>query len=300
MPRRSHKRFSKRGKGGSQGTRVDTISGKMIFQIAASSITSSPSSNPTMVTSQVALNPTGFSQMSVVTPSGLPISWIVSGGNKLIAFGNNFQFYRFTKFKFRVLPPGLVASDLYVTQGPSQSTAVVGYQSPDESGVTTQPTSINGAYNLPWMSEAVIFGADGGTLPSVPKWQNIPKKILLGSNVKWWLTAPAGAFPSSADPLFYYQGLLDMMIQSPSNGGGAFSGNPDVSGLGFSIDIVYTCQFKNFTVNSGLAVDTVPRTLREFFRNDSPVVVDDEEKKFPLPSTNTTLTVPPRPFFRSK
>jgi len=290
MPRRPHKRFSKRGKG-AQGVPVETESGKLQFCVAASSISASPSSNPTMVSTQVALNPTGFNQMTMVTPSGLPTNWQVIGGNKLVAFGNLFQFYRFTKFKFRILTNGLVPNELYVTGGPQQGEAVVGYQSPDESGVTSQPVSINGAYNLPWLSETVTFGADGGTLPSVPKWQNIPKKILMGSNVKWWLTAPAGAFPASADPLFYYQGLLNMVIQNPSNGGGAFSGNPDVSGLSFMIDIVYTCQFKNFTVNAGISADVVPRNLRIDFH--PPV----EEMKFPDPSAKVTSVEPPPVLF---
>jgi len=94
-------------------------------------------------------------------------------------------------------------------------------------------------YGLPWITESVILQADGGTVPSVPRWYSVPKSQLLDQPIKWWRCFPVPPTLPSDDILSnYVQGSVALFFQRP--------GVSDVLNTGCSLDIDWTIQFKDF------------------------------------------------------
>jgi hypothetical protein len=102
---------------------------------------------------------------------------------------------------------------------------------------------------LPWVTETVCFNADGGTLPSVPKWYTIPKRVLNGLPFKWFKcfgsspTVPTGAILDE-----YLQGTLVCGFKSVP------VSSTEVVTWGVEIEAVI--QFKDFYPTAGPTFDS--------------------------------------------
>lgn len=189
------------------GGRIEKVSGKVLFSFAGAAATSLVS---------LGLHPT------------LPLlsggSAVMKGDVKLSALADLFQYYRFTKFRWRLLPTN---SELYIS----------GYQ-PDLS--QTLPSGTEDIMALPYCGEALLNLSGTESIPSVPAWNTIPPHMMLQQNVKWWRTRVSG----SVDDQFEYQGAASF---------GRFTDGSQLTGL--YVDTEYEIQFKNF-----ISANQTPKT----------------------------------------
>jgi hypothetical protein len=149
----------------------------------------------------------------------------IAGGTKLAAMAALFQYYRFTKLRWRLLPSNTNAIE------------ISGY-APD---ATTAVPNYSGVVGLPLTSDAISINASSVVIPSVPEKIAVPRKMLLDQNLRWWRTQPI----ASEDVNFINQGSL--WVGSSV----AFTNQILV------MDLEYTCEFKDFIAPADLPLITV-------------------------------------------
>lgn len=175
-------------------------------------------------------NTSGTSSGTYVSPNfgAFAGTQTIAGGAKLSTLASIFQYYRFTKLRWRLLPSNTNAIE------------ISGY-APD---ATTSVPNYSGVAGLPHTSDAISINASGVQSPSVPEKTSVPRKMLLDQNLRWWRTEPI----TSEDVNFINQGSL--WVGSSV----AFSNQI------ISIDLEYTCEFKDFIAATDLPLRVVQST----------------------------------------
>jgi hypothetical protein len=189
-------------------------------------------------------NTSGTSSGTYVDPSfsSLVGTQTIAGGEKLAALALLFQYFRFTRFKWRLSPS---ATNAYVISG----------YTPD---ATTAVPTYSGVVGMPVTSDLITRDASDVQSPSVPAKVSVPKAVLLDQNLKWWKTTHR----TGEDLEFYTQGSLWVGTST------TYSNQIQV------IDLEYTCEFKDFIAPADLPL--VP-ALRNGSRRS--VADNDEDEK---------------------
>jgi len=187
----------------------------------------------------------------VVTTNGVTT---VIGAVKLADFAALFQWFRFTKVALRIL-------------GMSGTTAVYSVMGYFPGTVNTQPVLFSNVLEAPWVSDTVCNN-QAALIPSVPKRNIIPTRILLDQPVKWFRVGAVNAtYPAQS---LETQGEISF---------GSFKTATGASTLTFELE--YTCEFKGFADPA-----TVPMRMSEQKKEDdveSVVVLDEYESAFDVP-----------------
>jgi len=245
--------------------KTETVSGRllvrMLFPVAGSS-----------------LSGTGFLYLNPVIPTSVSSGGSVTvwGDGKLQALSSLFSYFRFHKWSARLLPSA-AAVDAVLSTGAWET--IAGFQ-PQIGSAGSGVGSVANLLNFPWTSDVLLLNADGGTVPSVPLRQSVPRDILLdGQPLKWWKTETvSGGVPSSDIVSNYDQGIFAVAVQSSPIGSSTFDVTVDV-------DIEYTVEFKDFCPLNALTVSSTPLVrsyrvatdLRDYMR----VSHEEEEKMIP-------------------
>jgi len=275
MPHKSRARRQRARRGGRdiQGDRIETITCRMNFEVLQPVASG-------MITGSAALNLNPF--FSFASPTGATMS--LSGDNKLISMSQLFQYFRFTKIRMRVLPSALA---LTAVEAAGTWNVVAGWAPYSYISGGSQPSTYSGCLQLPFCTETVCLNADGGTLPSVPKWYTVPKRILTGVPFKWYQCfGNSTAVPTNRINDQYYQGNLWFGVKTA----------PVASSLyvSWGCDLEVTVQFKDFWPAVGATYDS--RVLTGIASSTNKVVevrlraLDaDDEKKEPDDDNPTSM-----------
>ncbi len=255
MPRKQHRKQGKR-RGRStraQGGRIETVSGR-----AAVTAWQQVNSGTVQTGGAVFMNP------YITTGSWTSLN--TYGLVKLSQLAQLFQYWRFTKLRFRILPNAGVNLSVLTTQ---PIMIVLGYSPSVSAGVNS--IDRQRVWALPWVTETVVLQADGGTVPSVPRWYSIPKAMLLGQPIKWWRTFPLPPSVPSGEILSdYIQGTVHVCMSFPDPGA--------TTNIGFSLDWDYTIQFKDFYDGPSVALtDPQAARLQDLYSRAIPADADDEK-----------------------
>lgn len=269
MPKRGARKNRRQGRGGRnrQGDRVETVVSRMNFETLIS-----VSGSARTGVSYIQLNPNFIFGVTTGGNSQL------SGDNKLIAYQTLFTYFRVTKLRMRLIPSVLAVT---AVEAAGSWNVVAGYL-PNASQII--PSTYSGALQLPFVTETVCFNADGGTLPSVPKWITVPKRMLLGTPLKWWkCLGGLTSAPGTSNFEFYFQGVLVAgVISAPVTA---------TSYVTWGLDLEMTVQFKDFYPQAGPTLD-MGRAISGHGRLPArlaaapPYLLDaeDDEKKQPDPA----------------
>jgi len=278
MPNKQRSKKSKgRRRNGAmaQGGKVETVTGRMYFgawqSVGASDV---------FATGAYYLNP--FLTNSAWTGTR------TYGDQKLVDMSRLFQYWRFTKIKFKLLPQSNLNLTILTNQ---PMTVVAGYCPSVPGGASILPTNQEQIYGLPWVSDSVVFQADGGTIPSVPRWHNVPRSLLLGQPIKWWRTFPTPPTVPTGDILSnYIQGNLCIGFLFPTFVTSTIN-------VAFSMDLEYTIQFKDFYDGPSAALVTPEETavsnilaqLRRRPVRQAVALISDEDEKSDDEMDDSTL-----------
>lgn len=166
---------------------------------------------------------------AVLNPNQLPAVSGMSGGIKLQSMAALFQYYKFKSVKYRLQCANTQANPAAT----AETRAVLGYAAINQSA----PTSFSGTLDALHCSEVststAVVGVNTQHLPSVPRWQSIPSRLLNDQNVKWWKSEVS----ASVDDELEYQGVL---VLAALTNVASFTVRPFV-------EIRVVCEFKNFT-----------------------------------------------------
>ncbi len=123
----------------------------------------------------------------------------LTGGAKLTALSDLYEYFRFTRVSLRALRTG---ADAFID---------VGYQPDASIGL---PATLADVIDMPWTGHVLHINANDNSIPSVPPVDSIPMDTLCNQNVRWWRTRAS----ASVDDQFEYQGSLSF---GSSTSGGA-------------------------------------------------------------------------------
>jgi len=268
MPHKSRARRQRARRGGRdiQGDRIETITSRMNFEVLQPVASG-------MITGSAALNLNPF--FSFASPTGATMS--LSGDNKLISMSQLFQFFRISKIRMRMLPSALA---LTAVEAAGTWNVVGGWAPYTYISGGSQPSTYSGCLQLPYCTETICLNADGGSLPSVPRWYTVPKRLLTGVPFKWYnCFGNTTVVPTNRIPDQYYQGNLWWGVKCA----------PVASSLyvSWGCDLEVTVQFKDFWPAVGVTYDS--RWLTGIASKTNKVVevpvraliTEDDEKKEP-------------------
>lgn len=217
------KKFSRRPKGSgmrTQGGRVERVVDRLLFSYPYDTIAGGPYN----VAFNLQLNP----NMTFTSTGG---GGSVFGLGKLYSMSGLFQYFRFRRIRFRLLPIAQ-GDELILAASYSLCGGFVAGTS------ATLPITLNSVLQVPWCTETIQIAVQGGTIPSVPKWYEVPSSMLLNQNLKWWKNA-AGAYPITGDTLnSYVQGYLCFCAYVPASEAG--------KRIGWTVDVEVETEFKDF------------------------------------------------------
>jgi len=214
---------------GADGSSVETVSGKLVVSFT----------NAAATASGTYLNP----QLSSFVGSQT-----VAGGAKLTSLAALFQYYRFTRLRWRLLPAGISA------------VFVAAFQP----GSTITTPNYSGVVGMPCVCPAIFVNTLDQVIPATPAVYSVPRKALLEQPVKWWKCNP------SSEP-------NDLVYQ-----GSVFVGATIVFAQSVYLDISYTCEFKEFTAPANLPKMIDSRVVSDQVEDDD---VKKEEPSSPLMSS---------------
>jgi len=165
----------------------------------------------------------------------------VSGDNKFAAMSQQFQLFRFTKVRMRIIPSTLAVTSVEVA---GSWNVCAGWQYFGGSN----PVSFSGALQLPWCTETVAQNADGGTLPSVPKWYTVPRSALTQGPFRWFKCFGTSAVvPTGETQEQYFQGTLWIAGKCAPVSASAY--------MTYGFDLEVTVQFKDWMPTTGVTYE---------------------------------------------
>jgi hypothetical protein len=186
---------------GSNGDKVERVSGRVLITFTNTSGTSSGTY----------LAPTFPDFLGTQT---------VAGGVKLASMAALFQYFRFTRLRWRLIPSN------------TASYQISGYE-PD---ATSSAPNYSGVVGLPITSDAIYISTSSDIVPSTPSKCVVPRRALVDQNLKWWRTVPI----TSEDVNFTNQGSLWV--------GCSVTFSTQI----LLMDLEYTCEFKDFIAPADL------------------------------------------------
>jgi hypothetical protein len=134
---------------------------------------------------------------------------------RLLNCAKAFEFYRFTKLRFRLMPSESSTA--------TQQVLVAGYLAE----IADTPPAFAGVTEMMPQSTVVLAGTGTTSTQTVPgKWVNVPRNVLLATPVKWYKTVA-----SSGEDIFLSQGTI--WLASSSVADTAF----------LNLEIEYSCEF---------------------------------------------------------
>jgi hypothetical protein len=167
---------------------------------------------------------------------------VIAGGVKLATMATIFQFYRFTRIRWRPLPfPGGLTASAY---------------QPDST--STVPT-YSGVIGMPHTSDVILVNASEVQTPADPPKTSVPRAMLLRQNVNWWKCIPISGEPYDLS----YQGSLWM------------ANSVTLSSQVAYMDLEYTCEFKDFDAVANLPMSRSVEQVRECEKDE----IDAEDVK---------------------
>jgi len=193
-------------------------------------------------------------------------SQVVAGGVKLSTLASCFQYFRFTRMRWRLIPSATNAQQISA-------------YTPD--AIVTVP-NYSGIVGMPVTSDLVVVNASEVQSPATQAKVSVPRGVLLDQNVKWWRTTAIGSPVTPQD--LDYQGSLWVGTSV------AFSTQT------MYIDLEYTCEFRDFIAPADLPL--VPRIVSSCTRDDGKEESDAEEVKVPdnwsdiCPAESSVLPAP--------
>jgi hypothetical protein len=193
-------------------------------------------------------NSSGTSSGTLLSPNfpDFAGTQVIAGGAKLATLASCFQYYRFTKLRWRFIPSA--------TNSPQISA-----YTPDATG--TVP-NYSGVVGMPVTSDMILVNASEVQSPSSQTKCTVPRGILLDQNVKWWKTT---IITSPQDP-------TDLTAQGSLWVGTSVAFSTQVMYL----DLEYTCEFRDFIAPADLPLAPLRRLhLREDVKEESDSLSDD-------------------------
>jgi hypothetical protein len=188
-------------------------------------------------------NSSGTSSGTLLNPlfSDFTGTQVVAGGVKLSTLASCFQYFRFTRLRWRLYP------------SPTNAQMISAYTP----NITGSIPNYSGVVGMPVTSDLITVNSSEVQSPATPAKVNVPRGVLLDQNVKWWKTSVISGDPTD----LYAQGSLWV--------GTSVAYTNQIQYL----DVEYTCEFRDFIAPADLPLRSAKVQPREDEKMESDSVV---------------------------